>query len=210
MLECTKEVYKMDYKSLNNISVEIKSRTEELIDFFEIKNLDLDIKIKLWDSIDEFRLYTKNKFYKDVPNWLCGWVETISNTKIIHTLTLNELNKCYSHHNDTNIDLDNIIIHEFVHILVKDLARKKVKKWLTEALAVTLSNQRHTYQFNISLEGLKNDSFQNYGTYQLIGDCLINTKSKDYIIRLIKDSLFLETEIINLYDNFNKYWGNKN
>ena len=192
---------------LEDLSKNIETRVSNLFKFFNIKSLDKKINIVLWNDVEEFRRFAKSKLNMDVPNWMCGWVQNIENLSIVNTLILEELRKCESHSNNQIHDLENIIIHEIIHIIVKFISNgKKTKKWLTEALATVLSNQQHTFKFKITVDSLYNDNFIDYGTFNLIGQYLLNKTSKDYIISLISDFDFLTAEITKIYVGANLYF----
>ena len=72
-------------------------------------------------------------------------------------------------------------------------------------MATVLSNQQHVFKLNKMLDNLYNDDFIDYGTFNLIGQYLINKTSKDYIVKLIRDPDFLTTEIIHIYNGIKLY-----
>lgn len=196
----------VDNDYINDLSIKLENRAQSILEYFDLKEIMSNVEVVLWYNLNDFRNFAKEKMQSNIPEWMCGWVQ---NTKTIHVLTLDELRKCEKHENNDIDDLENIIVHEFVHILVKQITGgKKIKKWLNEALATSLSMQKHNYRFNLKVENLKNDDFVDYGFYQLVGDYLINEKGRKYIIRLMKESSFLEEEITNIYNGIKKYFEN--
>ena len=192
---------------IEDIFKNIETRFKDLQKFFGLESLDKQIQINLWDNLDAFRESEKEK-RKDIPAWLCGTARTTESEHIINTLTLEELKKTKGHEDSTLQDLENLILHEIVHCFVRTFVGKdkKVKRWLNEALATSLSNQRHNLkEFNCTMDNLYYDDFVNYSAFHTLGNYLTKEKGAEYVSKLLKDSKFQDDEIPNIYTEVKAY-----
>lgn len=184
----------------------IDRNSDEIIDFFEIKNFGEKVNVKLWDNVEEFRKNYKKTFKRDAKKWICGFA--ISNT--INTLSLKEYKKTYSHENSNLEDLKKLVMHEFTHSAHGKVGNTKNMKWLTEGLATTLSHQwdNSEKKFDISLEQLLNDTIS-YVYYYTMFSYILEEYGKNYILKLIKNLNYLNEETPRLYEEIKSLYSSK-
>ena len=115
-----------DIKYINNLCNKIDIFSNEVVDFFEIKNFGEKVNIKLWNNLEEFRLFHKELFHKKE---LSTYVVGFSCKDGIHTLSLSEYQKAKTNKNVTLEDLEKLIIHEFVHSVHRKLNCNQFVIW---------------------------------------------------------------------------------
>lgn len=132
----------LDY--INLLIDKLNKISEEIINFFNIKQFGNKIYVVLNDSLDTFqKKYIQAGYYLEadgvVPKWSCGFAKG----SIVETLCLKEYKKTKSHENDTVDDLLYLILHEFTHSCHNKVNKNTVLKyaWLSKGLATTISHQ---------------------------------------------------------------------
>lgn len=199
------EYNQCDIKYLDYICNKIQNISKEIVDFFEIKTIK--INVKLFDKIELFQNTAKNNaphllINNEIPLWLCG----ISIENNIYTLSLKELKKTSSYKNVTSDDLACLILHEFTHSCVHTIVNGTYN-WLGEGIASTLSHQFDNKKgvFNASLDQMI-DGITNYFNYYLMFSYVLKTYGKDYILQLLKDKTLLKNDTPKLYEELKKYY----
>lgn len=205
--DCRREV-----EYIEDLFKNIQVRYKKLLKFFGLKKIDRPVRIVVWDSLDGFRKNEIKQGRKIVPDWLCGVARTEQDFYSISTLTLEELAKTKAYRNPTLRDLENLIVHEIVHSLHNSFCLETGTnpncRWLSEALATSLSDQSYRIEFDCTEIQLINDDFISYDTCRVIGDYLLNVKGESYIKRLLVDTKFLGDEIPNIYSGAKAYYEN--
>jgi hypothetical protein len=205
-----------DLNYIEEMSKIIESSSKEITNFFGIEKIEPKIEIYLYDSLDKFRKKYIELGYNlendgTVPLWVSGFAY---NEVEAHTLCLEEYRKTRSHENDDVSDLEQLILHEFVHGCYNYFIGNKNNynhiAWLSEGLATTLSHQydKKDFVFTASLDEMENGC-QNYSNYHLMFSYVLNKYGKDYILNLINDNDVAVQITPKLYEETRKYY-NKN
>lgn len=195
IVECPSDMSK-------NIIDKIDKETNRIVDFFNIIDFGEKVKIKIWDNLELFRDFVKEKnAFLDkngnVADWLCG----ITYDNHIDTLKLDEYRKTKYHENSELKDMINLVLHEFVHAC-HDKKRKKenISKWLSEGLATTISGQYNgkDLSFDIDLADLEVGNID-YINYYTMFYYVLKKYGKDYVMNLINDFDLQVRETEKLY-----------
>ncbi len=183
-----------------NLLLKIEKRFEEINKFFNISSLSKPLYIRLWGNLEEFRK-NEHEVYgrKKIASWLCGVARDLDGRFVIDTLVLSELNKCESHEKDSMQDLENLIVHEYIHQSIETIS-KDVCDWLHESLATFLSGQKGEKIEKFSYEDLENDKGLNYSTYYFVGQFIVENYTSVQINRLLNDKTFLKQESSKIYN----------
>lgn len=202
-LEYTKD----DLEYIKDFKKEIEEYYDSLLSFFNLDKLNRDINMKLWNNIDEFRTFFKEKTGKEVPLWEVGRTSSSGNVSRIDILSFKEFIKCQGHEECSFNDLIKVGIHELVHFIQFDYNNHKdVMTWLSEALATNLSGQydnKEVYMYSSLDEIIKGKS--NYKNYYLMGKYLLNNYDKEYILSLLNDNELLKKETPRLFKETMEY-----
>ena len=184
-----------DLEYIDEICKEIDSKSQEIIDFFEIEKFDNKVHVKLFSDINEFRIFHQEVYGFEPKNWLCGF-RLDSN---VSTLSLSEYRKCYSHEEATISDLIKLILHEFTHVI--HFMRNKICNyiWLGDGLATYLSGQySDAFSINCTYDELLNGC--SYTNYKVMFEYVLNTYGKEYVLKLIDDEELLSKETKRLFE----------
>ena len=202
------DFYIIEYDEKNKKYIDLFVSTlnksyQDIMNFFNLDNLEKKITIKLWNNVTDFRNYTKNKLNIDEEEWVVA--RTYYTDKEIHILTLEERKKCKGHSKDNIENMLKCLIHEFVHICHSTYS-KKTLRWYGETLAIILSNQYNNYELyiNCTLDELLN-GYVDYINYYTIGKYLFDTYDKEYILKLLKDKNLLEEQTPRIYEETKLY-----
>lgn len=200
---------KDDVDYIDTLCNSLNEKSKEVIQFLNIKEFGEKVKVKLWNSIEEFRNLHKSLFHKvdangQVPNWISGFA--LGNE--VQTLSLAQYRKTKNHECATIIDLEKLIIHEFTHAAHSRLHDNRIMLWLTEGLATFLAHQYDDkeLEFNATLEEIKVGK-TSYTNYYIMFNYVLNTYGKDYILKLIKDEELLQNETNRLYEETKERFG---
>lgn len=176
---------------------------QDIMNFFNLDNLEKKITIKLWNNVTDFRNHTKNKLNIDEEEWVIA--RAYFTDKEIHILTLEEIKKCKGHSKDNIENMLKCLTQEFVHIC-HSIYSKKTLRWYGESLAVILSNQYNNYKLyiNCTLDELLN-GYVDYINYYTIGKYLFDTYDRKYILKLLKDKNLLEEQTPRIYEETKLY-----
>lgn len=201
-----------DLEYIDSVILSMLERSKEVMDFFHLDKLDNKVQIKFWDNILDYRNYVYKTLLKEdgiIKDWEIGRSANTKDESFIIMLSFKERLKAKTHENDTVKDMEDLIIHEFVHTChtqFKDY--KQSLNWYKEALATTLTKQySDQLKFECSLEDLLNGK-TNYITYRTIGEYIFKHYDHDYILKLAKEPDFLIVETERLY-NETKDWYEK-
>lgn len=183
----------------------IQNKFKKINVFFGIDVLHKPVIIKLWDNVDSFRDNERIMFGRQkVANWLCGVARNLTDVFQIDTLILSELNKCESHEEETIVDLEKLITHEYVHICVSEIGECKVE-WLDESFATFLSGQKPNKIGSCTMQDLIDDNNCEYSTYYALGNVICDNYSNEEICKMIKDERFLKLHIKDIFEKFKLY-----
>ena len=205
------EYTEKDKEYINSLCSYIELHSEEILLFFDLDTFEESVNIKLFDDIETFR-EACSEIWKDkiIPKWLCGISFRKNGKDCIYTLSLDEYKKTDGHNNCTLENLKRLIIHEFVHTCHRKYSNIKLPIWLGEGLATFLSHQYNNKElsFNASLEQIKNGGASYINYYTMLSYAL-NNYGRNYILKLLKDSEYLEKETNKLYEEVNLLYKNK-
>ena len=183
----------LDY--IDDICKIIDSKSKEIVEFFEIDQLDNKVKVKLFSDIVEFRNFHNQVFNKEPKNWVCGFA--LDNS--VYTLSLSEYKKCFSHENATILDLIRLVLHEFTHVVHSKRNDNLECKWLREGLATYLSGQyEDANEIKCTYDELLNGC--SYTNYKAMFEYVLNTYGKEYILKLIDHEELLNRDSKRLFE----------
>ena len=184
-----------DLEYIDDICKEIDSKSQEIIDFFEIGNIDNKVQVKIFDDIKDFREFYTNFYNEEPKKWACGFASDYD----VYTLSLSEYRKCYTHEKASISDLMKLIIHEFIHVAHAKRNNNLDCKWLREGLATYLSGQySDASSINCTYDELLNGC--SYINYKVMFEYVLNNYGKEYVLKLIDDEEFLNKETKRLYE----------
>lgn len=196
-----------DKKYIDEFVSYLEQVSQEIVEYFNIDFLDNRIKIRLWNSLEDFRnLYLKYGYSltKDgnVPNWVCGFVYNSD----VEALTLDEYKKTHGHEKDNLKDLMHLILHEFVHACENTMSNNGHYAWLSEGLATTISHQYRGANliFNATLVEMINGC-QDFSNYYTMFTYVSNTYGHNYIMKLLKNFDLLKIDTPRLYEETINY-----
>lgn len=192
-----------DLEYIDYICNELDKKSQEIVDFFDIKDFGKKVSVTLFDSLELFRsecAKVNRTLVSNVPEWVCGM--KIPNGDI-YTLCLEEYRKTKGHENKCIEDLVYLILHEFTHA-----CHGKVKKdnqrgyaWLVEGLATTISHQydNSLLVFNASLDEMIKGT-KDYKNYHTMFKYVLDTYGRNYVLELIKNYDLLVKDTPRLYE----------
>jgi hypothetical protein len=206
------EYNKCDLEYIDEVIFSMIKRGEEVMDFFKLDSLDNKVKIKFFDDILEYREYVYKKILKEngvVKDWEIGRAGNTKEESYIIMLSYGERLKAKGHENDKIQDMEDLIIHEFVHTChIQFKNYQNSLNWYSEALATVLAKQySNQLKFDCTLEDLIMTK-TNYISYYTIGTYIFDNYDNDYVLKLAKEPKFLESETKRLY-NETKDWYQK-
>ena len=194
---------------INEFVDNIIKESKTILEFFGMKKTEYPTIITFWDNLNKYREYRNKQleqYNKKVQNWEVGCAQSYpQEPHYIHILSLKERKKCQGHQNDKLEDIFKVGIHEYVHACHSEYKNyKETTTYINEGLATYLSNQFNENQdlkFNCTKEQLS-QGITNYRNYYLLMEYIIDNKSKEYILELIKSKEMQEQELDTLYDEF--------
>lgn len=181
----------------------------KIMDSFNLKDLDKELVIKLWDDNQSF-LRNMGQLLElkteDIPSWTVGFSinEKTDNISQIHYLSLKEIRKIAYHKENTIVDLKKGVVHEFVHICHSQFCHYNYPKqlWITEGIATYLSNQYPNAKPNTTIKEILSDEYSEYQNYRYIFDIIFSIFSKTEIQKILKGKVSpLAYQIIETYYN---------
>lgn len=188
---------------LDNIIKESKT----ILEFFDMKKTEYPTIITFWDNLNKYRQYRNKQleqYNKKVKDWEVGCAQSYpQEPHYIHILSLNERKKCQGHQNDKLEDIFKVGVHEYVHICHCEYKNYRgTTTYINEGLATLLSNQFNENQ-DLKINCTKEQLLQgitNYSNYYLLMKYIIENKSREYVLELIKNKEKQEQEIDTLYE----------
>ncbi|WGX77815.1 hypothetical protein QJS64_21200 (plasmid) [Paraclostridium bifermentans] len=104
----------------------------------KIFDFDKKIVIDVFDDLQEL----ENLFETKVPKWVIG-------TSFNNVILILDYDKWKTSNNET---VENLILHEFIHVVLSLKSKTNLPAWLNEGLAIYFSDQYHSF---------KNQNFDN-------------------------------------------------
>ncbi len=206
----------MDY--IDELADYVNNNCKEILDFFDILQLDKKVNVYFHNSVDEFREKCMEFGLGDengnVPLWICGFKNYLND---IHTLCLEEYRKTDGHKNGNLNDLKSLILHEFSHRAYSyatkddDISYSKGRYiWLNEGIATEISHQYDNVKlsFRASLDDMINGC-NIYDNYHTMFVYTLETYGRDYVLQLVHDYDKLIEDTPKLFDEVKKVYGNK-
>ena len=119
---------------------------DKIMNFFNLKNLDKKVQIKIWNNVTEYEKYINSEMKRifnvenTMEDWEVGRAITTKTESQIHILSYQERIKRKGHQYDKIDDLIKVVQHEFVHTCHEQFKNyKNTLTWFNEALATILS-----------------------------------------------------------------------
>lgn len=151
-----------DKEYIDKVIQILNEKSEEVMDFFELKNLSKKVKIKFWNNVEEYKNFfnkSLKKYNKIIPDWEVARATNTLNECRIDILSLGESRKCRGHDNDSVENLIQIIVHEFVHICHFEYNNHtSTMTWFTEALATNLAGQNNCKKLICTLQDIMTET----------------------------------------------------
>lgn len=221
MLKKKFEIFEIEYNEndseyIDNLINYLKENYKKIMEFFEIKNYDKNIKIKIWDSKESYRDYFNKKYKKygynkTVAPWEVGRTH-IDEYPRIDLILYKESLECQGHQNDTIDNYIQMVLHEFVHVCHFIYNKETTNvTWFSEGLATNLSHQsvyiNNPLTLDASLDEITNGKvfYQNY--YAMV-NYLLNNYSREEILELVKNKELLIKETPEIYEQTKMYINN--
>lgn len=160
------------------------------------KMFDFDKKIIL-DVMDDLK-ELEDLVEKKVPKWVIG-------TSFDNIILILDHDKWKKSNNET---VENLILHEFVHVVLNLKSKGNLPIWLNEGLAVYFSNQYHSFKYqnfdnNIDVNfydiDYRNENVYYIGVYVLIK--LIDKYGIEKVVHEALDTENFETNQVFRNDN---------
>ncbi len=206
-----------DMEYIDEVIDYINNNCKEIMDFFNVLQLDKKVNVYLHSSVEEFREKCKECGFGDengnVPLWICGFK---NDKNEIHTLCLDEYRKTEGHKNGNLTDLKYLILHEFSHRVYSCATKddgisysKGRYVWLNEGMATALSHQYDNVKLSLtaSLEDMINGC-NNYNSYHTMFVYTLETYGRDYILQLVHNYDKLVEDTPKLFDEAKQLYGN--
>ncbi len=202
-----------DLEYIDELIYYLKTNYQRITDFYQIKNLSKRLNIKIWDTKDNYQQYFNqtNSTNKKIPDWEISRVSSKEENRI-DLLTYKEIIKYPKHKNTKIEDLKKRCLYEFANICFMEYTNQKESlTWIKEAISTNLSE---IYNNNIPLElTASKDTILNRKTnsrnYYILGQYLLQNYDKKYILSLIKNKEQLIKETPKIYEEAQKYIGQK-
>ncbi len=190
----------------------IRNNEKRILNFFDLEKLKnrYTIRIMKYESFKEFII---NK-YGSIKEYVRG--DTDFNSKIISILDIEDQKKYTTHKDSTLEETLKMILHEIVHACHDEVNNSYYKNiWFSEGLATNLSNQNYSMVDlnNCDFKLLKSD-FRSYGkgnysfAYTIV-KYVLDSFSREEILKLVYDSNYLESKSNEIYEKA-KMGGSKN
>ena len=193
IVECNKQ---LDY--LDDLEKKLLEESSRILNFFELKGLKKQKKIKIWTDREKYQKYLEQyvpKYYE----WMCA--DTHDGN--INILSIEECKKTKAHEDMTLEEVLRIITHEFVHSCQQEInSDAEYVEWFWEALATNLANP---FDYVVSMQCEDDDLIYHLNdvpySYQIcftIGKFMLENYSHKEIMDYIKnpDKLRKDAQII--------------
>lgn len=145
----------------------------------KIFDFDKKIVIDVFDDLQELENLLETK----VPKWVIG-------TSFNNAILILDYDKWKTSNNET---VENLILHEFIHVVLSLKSKTNLPAWLNEGLAVYFSDQYHSFE-NQNFDNNININFYevdySHGNIYFISMCvLIKLIDKYGIEKVIHEAL---------------------
>ena len=205
------EYTESDLEYIDDLIKYFKNNYKNIMNFFHLKEFSKKVKIKFWDSKEEYinyfnKLYKEKGYNKTVQEWETARSFPEECLKIF-LISYKESLKCKGHSKDTLNDLFKVIVHEFVHACQFEYNHHTESlTWFLEALATNLSHQYEEYPLtlNVDLERIINGQVS-YTNYRTMGKYLLDNYPKEYILELAKNRELLLKDTKKIYEETLEY-----
>ena len=177
----------------------LESRTNSIMDFFELDSLNSKRKIIIYNSLELYKRHIE-QFY-EYHDYMCA----DTNDGNINLLSLEEAHKTKEHKDMTLDELKTTILHEFVHICQQESELEHLDNdivWFWEALATNLGNSDDFSKVVIKATNEEINNFNslphNYQIAFTIGNYLLENYSHEEILEYVKypSKLLVDSEKI--------------
>lgn len=207
---------KSNYKDI--ITEIISNRKNEIFEFFNSNGKDLPLNIYIYDSIEALVRGMKERGFTDMPDYMCACQKDEDNSLNFFEPKDHPNEKKWSKE-----EYKDVIFHELIHGIQFNLFGT-TPEWINEGIAKYLDG---TYSKGIewlldnyinnndipTQEEIENEfgmhEYDSYDYAYLMVSYLIETKGKDYLIELLKDSNKLNIEKENLLNRSIEYFNKK-
>ena len=205
-----------DLKYIDELLQRFLYSQDKIMNFFNLKNLDRKVQIKIWNNVTEYEKYINSEMKRifnvenTMEDWEVGRAITTKTESQIHILSYQERIKRKGHQYDKIDDLIKVVQHEFVHTCHEQFKNyKNTLTWFNEALATILSNQYDdiTPVLDCTLDELLNGKV-NYVRYNTLGKYLFENYDKKYILELAKNNELLKQKTPIIFEEA-KEWINQ-
>lgn len=181
----------------------IQLNEEKILDFFGLEKLKNKYTIKIM-KYEPFKEFIINK-YGSIKEYVRG--DTDFKSKVISILDIEDQKKYTTHKDSTLEETLKMILHEIVHACHDEVNANYYKCiWFSEGLATNLSNQNYSIVDlnNCDFKLLKSD-FRNYGkgnysfAYTIV-KYVLDSFSREEILKLVYDSNYLESKSNEIFE----------
>lgn len=190
---------------------------DKIMNFYNLKNLDKKVQIKIWNDITEYEKYIKSEMKRiynvdiTMRDWEVGRAITTKTDSQIHILSYKERIKRKGHNKDKIEALIKVVPHEFAHTCHEQFKNyQPTLTWINEALATVLANQYDDEEpiLDCTLDELLNGKV-NYVRYNTLGKYLFENYDKKYILELAKNNELLKQKTPIIFEE-TKEWIKQN
>lgn len=145
----------------------------------KIFDFDKEIVIDVFDDLQELENLLETK----VPKWVIG-------TSFNNAILILDYDKWKTSNNET---VENLILHEFIHVVLSLKSKINLPAWLNEGLAVYFSDQYHSFKNQIFDNNININFYEvdySHGNIYFISMCvLIKLIDKYGIEKVIHEAL---------------------
>jgi hypothetical protein len=203
-----------DLEYIDLVTEHLIKNEKEIMNFFNIEKLNRKVQIKYWDDLEDYRIYVHHKVFKSeyqTSPWDIGRAINNENESIICMLSYKERLKIAGHEKSTIYDMQEVLLHEFVHLCHLQFREYKPSvRWFSEGLATVLAKNTQFDKDTVdcTLEALLNFRVKYYNYYGMV-KYLFENYDHEYILKLAKDKEFLLGETEKIYSESKNYYHNK-
>ena len=184
-----------DLEYIDEICNVIDEKSEDIVNFFELKEFNEKVNVKLFSNLENFRNFYKETYHREPKDYVCGF----SKGNSVFTLSLSEYKKCLSHEESTIDDLERLILHEFTHSVHSKRHSNMMVKWINEGAATYLSGQhRDKKEITCNYDELLENKI--YLIEEAIVQYVFDKYGKEYILKLIDNEELLNKETKRLFE----------
>ena len=110
----------------------IEQNKEQIFNFFEVDNLDLNFNLYIYDTIEDLVKGMNDRGFLSMPSYMCACFKDEDNS-----LNLFEPKDNPSSDEWSKVEYDNVIFHELVHAINYQIYGSQYE-WITEGIATYL------------------------------------------------------------------------